>query len=556
MGPCLSTRKQWPDETCSGDGSPGWDSSTRIHDGAPGNCHADGANGNLQQAGNDKVGVDAVDAVNGGPLAPHCCSQDWLSSSAHSGFAGHHANIPSKGNGVTPPESSVLSECCSPVSAYVSQPHDFQFCQPASPFPSTSTETGGDAPFPLSVSRLRPHASTLSRSLSDCVLRVPSKRLVKETSVIIYSKSAAGKKRVNEYTKIRKLGQGSYGKVVLYRNELTGQLVAMKVLNRHQLRRRAFVKSGSSPLEDCLREIAILKQLDHPKLVLIHEVIDDPNEDDFYLVLEYVSGGPIMEECNGGVPLSPDRARRCFRDVLLAVEYLHFQGVIHGDIKPENILVDDKGNCKLTDFGVSHLFTNGNDQLLRAPGTPAFTAPECCSGLVYSGKPAEVWALGVTLYLLVFARYPFLGETAIHTYEKIVKEEPYIPDGTDELLADLLRRMLCKDPEQRIQLPEVKVHLWVVADLGPLLEPVQPGVIAVTDTHLRSALTHVELDIRTIARIHAVFRRAAVKARQRRFTEITGSAPLPMTEADRFASLPTMQGRAASLPKLGPPCKG
>jgi serine/threonine protein kinase len=96
------------------------------------------------------------------------------------------------------------------------------------------------------------------------------------------------------------------------------------------------------------------------------------------------------------------------------------QNVIHGDIKPENLLIGGDGRIKICDFGVSCLCEDDNDEIGRSPGTPVFTAPECCLGLTYHGKAADIWALGCTLYCMVLGCYPFKGETLQSTYEKVL----------------------------------------------------------------------------------------------------------------------------------------
>ncbi|CAK9213805.1 unnamed protein product [Sphagnum troendelagicum] len=144
------------------------------------------------------------------------------------------------------------------------------------------------------------------------------------------------------------------------------------------------------------------------------------------------------------------------------------QNVIHGDIKPENLLIGGDGLIKICDFGVGCLFEDGDDEVQRSPGTPIFTAPECCIGVTYHGKAADIWALGCTLYCMVLGRYPFKGETLQSTYEKIVFDPLYLPEDLNPELSNLLKGLLCKDPRQQICLEAVANHPWVVMDYQPV----------------------------------------------------------------------------------------
>eukprot|EP00268_Persea_americana_P025322 TRINITY_DN2467_c0_g2_i3.p1 TRINITY_DN2467_c0_g2~~TRINITY_DN2467_c0_g2_i3.p1 ORF type:complete len:186 (-),score=24.76 TRINITY_DN2467_c0_g2_i3:465-1022(-) len=148
--------------------------------------------------------------------------------------------------------------------------------------------------------------------------------------------------------------------------------------------------------------------------------------------------------------------------------FFYQQNIVHGDIKPDNLLVTSSGMVKIGDFSVSQVFEDDNDELRRSPGTPVFTAPECCLGLTYGGRAADTWALGVTLFCMVLGQYPFLGDTLQDTYDKIVNNPLPIPKDINPHLKHLLEALLCKDPKQRIVLEDVAVHPWVVADEGPI----------------------------------------------------------------------------------------
>ncbi|KAK9153448.1 hypothetical protein Sjap_000928 [Stephania japonica] len=290
---------------------------------------------------------------------------------------------------------------------------------------------------------------------------------VKETHQLIRTEDENGNKMINEYVRECRIGSGSYGKVVLYRSKSDGKHYAIKAFHKsHLLKMR--VAPAETAMTDVLREVLIMKILDHPNIVNLIEVIDDPNTDHFYMVLEYVEGTWASGGSSPLGGLGESTARKYLRDVVAGLMYLHVHNVVHGDIKPDNLLVTRSGTVKIGDFSVSQIFEDDNDELRRSPGTPVFTAPECCLGLTYRGKAADTWALGVTLYHMVLGQYPFLGDTLQDTYDKIVNNPLFIPEGMDSQLRDLIEGLLCKDPKQRMSLNGVAVHPWVVEEEGAI----------------------------------------------------------------------------------------
>ncbi|XP_051195527.1 serine/threonine-protein kinase GRIK1 [Lolium perenne] len=288
--------------------------------------------------------------------------------------------------------------------------------------------------------------------------------LVKETKKVFRSEDEIGSKMINQYVHMGKIGAGSYGKVVLYRNIKDGKLYAVKVLNKPYMLKVRVVRSETA-MTDVLREVSLMKMLDHPNIVNLIEVIDDPNTDKFYMVLEYVEGKMV---CGDG--LGEDTSRKYLRDIISGLMYLHAHNIIHGDIKPDNLLVTSTGNVKIGDFSVSQIFEDDDDMLWRSPGTPVFTAPECCQGSAYHGRAADTWAVGVTLYCMITGRYPFLGDTLQETYDKIVNDPVEITADMSPELADLIQRLLCKDPAERITLQAAAEHPWVAGSDGPVPE--------------------------------------------------------------------------------------
>ncbi|XP_024983346.1 serine/threonine-protein kinase GRIK2-like isoform X2 [Cynara cardunculus var. scolymus] len=289
---------------------------------------------------------------------------------------------------------------------------------------------------------------------------------VKETHRVVRSEDENGSKMVNEYVREYKIGSGSYGKVVLYRSQVDGKHYAIKAFHKsHLLKLR--VAPSETAMTDVLREVLIMKMLNHPNIVNLVEVIDDPSTDHFYMVLEYIEGKWVFEGAGPPGGLGEHVARRYMRDIVSGLMYLHSHNIVHGDIKPDNLLVTGTGTVKICDFSVSQVFEDENDELRRSPGTPVFTAPECCLGKNYHGKTADTWAVGVTLYCMIMGQYPFLGDTLQDTYDKIVNNTLFLPEDMNPLLKDLIEGLLCKDPTERMTLEEVAVHTWMTGDDEP-----------------------------------------------------------------------------------------
>ncbi|KAI5726039.1 hypothetical protein M8J77_023179 [Diaphorina citri] len=295
--------------------------------------------------------------------------------------------------------------------------------------------------------------------------------------------------QLNQYTVMQSIGQGSYGVVKLAYNEEDDRHYAIKILSKKKLMKRAGVfgraipsrMSGINPLDKVYREIAILKKLDHPNVVKLVEVLDDPYEDNLYLVFELLERGEVMHiPCEK--PLGEQEAWSYFRDVILGLEYLHFQRIIHRDIKPSNLLLGHDNHVQIADLGVCTEF-EGPDAVLNAPaGTPAFTAPEAiksAQGKQFSGKAYDIWSLGITLFAFVYGRLPFDAETIPDLYQLIQTKDlefPSHPPVSKQLQALILQMLqkdptqritlqqIKKDPTQRITLQQIKEHSWVTKD--------------------------------------------------------------------------------------------
>jgi [calcium/calmodulin-dependent protein kinase] kinase len=330
--------------------------------------------------------------------------------------------------------------------------------------------------------------------------------------------------QLNQYKLAGVLGQGSYGIVKLAYNREEDKNYAMKILSKKKLQKKAGVfgrrppprkgatgvKKPENPLDKVYREIAILKKIDHPNVVKLVEVVDDPEEDNLFMAFELLEKGEILE-MPADKPLTEDAAWTCFRDVVHGLEYLHYQKVIHRDIKPSNLLRADNGEVKIADLGVSDEFDGPDALLTNTAGTPAFTAPESLSqqtnSTPYSGKAADIWSLGVTLYCLVVGKVPFQGENVPSVYEKIKTEDIEVPDSANlsSELKELVGLMLIKDPLSRITLQQIKAHPWVTGyGVYPMLDEEENcTLIEVTEDDVENSVRSIHnLDTLILVKPH------------------------------------------------------
>jgi len=268
------------------------------------------------------------------------------------------------------------------------------------------------------------------------------------------------------------LGKGSYAKVkecdVV--DDLRPQRFAVKIFKVSLLKRRKMWDSQEAgfktAFDDVLREIYIMKRLTHENVMNLHDVIDDPNATKLYMVMDFCPKGAIMEtEKMPCPPLAMADARRWFVDSCVGLDYLHFQGVVHYDLKPDNILIASDGRAVISDFGVSRVHPNKSDTTVGSPGTPTYTAPEVWGVGGYAGKVADVWSLGVTLHAFVFGclPYPALNQQELIAMVTDPAEWTCQHACEDAELLALITGMMQKVPTARMTLEQVESSPWIAS---------------------------------------------------------------------------------------------
>ncbi|CAN1230065.1 CBL-interacting serine/threonine-protein kinase 12 [Linum grandiflorum] len=248
------------------------------------------------------------------------------------------------------------------------------------------------------------------------------------------------------------LGHGTFAKVYHARNVKTNESVAIKVIDKEKI-----MKGGL--IVHIKREISNLRRVRHPNIVHLFEVMATKAK--IYFVMEYVRGGELFNKVAKG-RLKEDVARRYFQQLISAVAFCHARGVFHRDLKPENLLLDEEGNLKVSDFGLSAVADQiRQDGLFHTfCGTPAYVAPEVLGRKGYDAAKVDIWSCGVILFVLMAGYLPFHDQNIMMMYKKIYKGEFRCPRWFSPDLAKLLVKLLDTNPATRITIAEVMENRW------------------------------------------------------------------------------------------------
>ncbi|OBZ78190.1 Serine/threonine-protein kinase MARK2 [Grifola frondosa] len=261
---------------------------------------------------------------------------------------------------------------------------------------------------------------------------------------------------VGNYTLGKVIGEGTYGKVRLGVHRLTGTRVAIKQIP----------KAMSASLT---REIHHHRQLHHPNVTQLYEVI--ATESSIWLVTELCSGGELFDYLAEKGRLSEDEARVLFGQLCLAVAYVHEKGIVHRDLKLENVLLDERCRVKLGDFGFTREFERGS-LLETFCGTTGYASPEMLLAKKYLGPEVDVWSLGVILYTLLTGTLPFDDDDESIMKDKVIKGEYEDPEWLSQESRDLLRDILQTDPTKRLTIAQILEHPWFTIGASHLIRPI------------------------------------------------------------------------------------
>uniref|UniRef100_A0A8C2BBF8 Maternal embryonic leucine zipper kinase n=1 Tax=Cyprinus carpio TaxID=7962 RepID=A0A8C2BBF8_CYPCA len=278
---------------------------------------------------------------------------------------------------------------------------------------------------------------------------------------------------LKHYEVYETIGSGGFAKVKLGIHILTGEKVAIKIMEKKDL---------GDDLPRVKLEIEAMKNLSHQHVCRLYHVIETSSK--IYMVLEYCPGGELFDYIIAKDRLSEEETRVFFRQIISALAYVHSQGYAHRDLKPENLLIDEDHNLKLIDFGLCAKPKGGlGFELLTCCGSPAYAAPELIQGKAYIGSEADVWSMGILLYALLCGFLPFDDDNCMVLYRKITRGKYSNPHWLSPASILLLNQMMQVDPKRRLTVKQLLDHPWVMK-----------GYSTPVEWHSKHPLGHIDED--------------------------------------------------------------
>lgn len=272
-----------------------------------------------------------------------------------------------------------------------------------------------------------------------------------EFDYLVNMKSTTSYNR-NSFDFISTLGAGAFGRVFLVKMKGTDDFYAIKLLEKSRIIKKKQVNHT-------INERKVLQAFNHP--FMIYSVCSFQDNSFLYIVLPFVEGGEMFTHLRKRRRFTEDQAKFYGSQVILALEYLHYCGMVFRDLKPENILIHRTGYIKLTDFGFCKII---NQRTYTLCGTPEYLAPEIILSKGY-GMAVDWWSFGVLVFEMCAGSSPFQAPEAMKTYEKIVAGNYSCPKMFTPDLKDLIKNLLQVDLTRRYGnlrngLNDIKMHMW------------------------------------------------------------------------------------------------
>ncbi|CAH8448144.1 unnamed protein product [Dicrocoelium dendriticum] len=261
------------------------------------------------------------------------------------------------------------------------------------------------------------------------------------------------KPKLGTYEIDRTIGKGIFSLVKLATHTITGLQLAIKIIDKTRL--------DAENLHKINREAEILKKLHHPHIVKLFQVMETPRL--LCLVMEYLPNGEVFDYITTHGRFPEAKARSHFFDLLSAIDYAHSCGVVHRDLKAENLLFDSNMKIKLIDFSFGTQYSGA--LLTTWCGSPPYAAPEIFNGEPYVGTKADIWSLGVLLYVMVCGTLPFDAQPLPDLKNQVLSANFRVPYWLSTSCEHLLRTMMAKSPSKRPTAREISQHPWFTQPL-------------------------------------------------------------------------------------------
>jgi serum/glucocorticoid-regulated kinase 2 len=293
----------------------------------------------------------------------------------------------------------------------------------------------------------------------------------------------SSKLSITDFSLLKVIGVGSYGKVVLVQKKDSTEVLAMKVLKKEHLYKR-------NQVEHTKTERKVLELIDHPFIVKLKYAFQSPKK--LHMVMEYCPGGELFYHLSKSNRFDEERTKFYAAQIVLALGHLHKKNVVYRDLKPENVLIDSTGYIKLTDFGLSKELLTKNDVTNSFCGTPEYLAPEILHRTGH-GRAVDWWSLGAIIFEMLTGLPPFYTKDRDKLFSNIKFSELKYPPYISPLCKDLLCKLFAKEPGKRLgggerDFEEVIEHTWFAKiDFNALLAkkivpPFQPKIGSQYDT--------------------------------------------------------------------------
>ncbi|KAG1462314.1 hypothetical protein G6F55_003033 [Rhizopus delemar] len=297
------------------------------------------------------------------------------------------------------------------------------------------------------------HQHLISFSRLPNQLFTPTKRKTKNET--LYSAQKLNAVRIEDYVILSELGQGAYGlvKIATKKDDPEQKKVVIKYVIKSRILVECWTRDqvlGNIPTE--IHILHTLKKIPHKNISDMLDYFED--DDHYYIVMEYHETMDLFDYIEYNERVDESNVRKIFKQLALAVQHLHDHRIVHRDIKDENVVLDKELNVQLIDFG-SAAYLKHCKKYENFVGTLDYAAPEILKGQTYSGKPQDVWALGILLFTLIYRENPF------YDIDEIMSRELRIPFVLSNDSVDLIRKMLERDVEKRIDIHKVLVHPWL-----------------------------------------------------------------------------------------------
>ncbi|XP_016153459.1 PREDICTED: serine/threonine-protein kinase Nek1 isoform X6 [Ficedula albicollis] len=268
---------------------------------------------------------------------------------------------------------------------------------------------------------------------------------------------------MDKYIKVRKIGEGSFGKAILVKAKEDGQQYVIKEIN--------ISKMSNKEREESRREVAVLANMKHPNIVLYRESFEENGC--LYIVMDYCEGGDLFKKINAqkGILFSEDQILDWFVQICLALKHIHDRKILHRDIKSQNIFLTKDGTIQLGDFGIARVLNSTAELARTCIGTPYYLSPEICQNKPYNNK-SDIWALGCVLYEMCTLKHAFEAGNMKNLVLKIISG-PFPPVSMHYSydLRNLLSQLFKRNPRNRPSVNSILEKNFIAKRVEKFLTP-------------------------------------------------------------------------------------